>query len=78
MNEMYIHKVRYMDIVSGHPREYMVGMNEVIEIKQPDFLPESAKEYVDIYFNNGDMVRLFNIDQILFKQKQKIDSNKLP
>ena len=66
MNEMWIWSIRYLDIISGYPKEYVRGKNDVIMIKENQF---NSLIYYDVYFKDGDILRLFNVSKVLLKPK---------
>lgn len=74
MNEMYIYSIRYNDHVSGHPKEYIKGQNDVLKISPPSFhfIGEVSKPCYDISFANGDVLRLYDFTYVLIKQKNYI------
>jgi hypothetical protein len=65
--KMYIYSIRYLDVMNGYPKEYVKGQEGVVSINYPNFLPEGAKEYYNIIFDDGDVLRLYTYEQVLFK-----------
>jgi len=66
MNKMWIWSIKYLDIWKGYPREYVRGQNDVEMIKEVQY---GSLIYYDVYFKDGDILRLFNVSQVLLKPK---------
>lgn len=62
-----IESIMFEDIGTGHDNGYNVGSNGCIAITEHEPGGGQERHWHDVYFNNGDVLRLFNAGQVLYK-----------